>query len=359
MQTPTYTRAALGTLLLVAAFIAGWETYWRSEGFPVSYNDDGPLWANKRKEIYHSTASAPVIIGASRIKYDVDLATWEKICGQKPVQLALVGTSPRPVLKDLADDVNFKGFVLVDVSEGSFFTPTGSPYEARARERIAFYPKWSLAQQGSFQVNRVLESSFVFLDDRFSLSALLPALPLPKRESIKPSPPAFPRAWTYVNFDRQTFMSQQVIRDTTLLNQVKKVWMWSMSVQKGHGGDTLQTMLDEVKLCIDKIKARGGKVLFVRPPSNGPYREHEKKVFPRERYWDRLLAYTQTAGIHFEDYPDLAHYQCPEWSHLTPEDAIPFTASLIRIMRQKSGWWSSTGLSTPSSFTSTSSTNRF
>lgn len=359
MQTPTYTKAALGTLLLVAAFIAGWETYWRGQGFSISYNDDEPLWANKRKVVYHSTASAPVIIGSSRIKYAVDLATWEKICGQKPVQLALVGSSPRPVLKDLADDVNFKGFVLVDVTEGPFFTPTGSLAEARARERIVFYSKWSLAQQGSFQVNRVLESGFVFLDDKFSLTGLLPAMPLPKREGIKNLPPAFPREWTDVNFDRQTFMRQQAIRDTALLNQVKKIWMsrGAMSIKKGPGGDTLQAMLDEVKLCVDKIKARGGKVLFVRPPSSGPFREHEKKVFPRERYWDRLLAYTQTAGIHFEDYPELAHYQCPEWSHLTPEDAIPFTASLIRIIRQKSGW-SSAGLSTPS-FTSTSSTNRF
>ena len=55
-------------------------------------------------------------------------------------------------------------------------------------------------------------------------------------------------------------------------------------------------------------------------------------------YWDRLLRDTHTPGIHFQDYPALAHFQCPEWSHLTPRDAAAFTQALVPIIEQKAGW---------------------
>jgi hypothetical protein len=41
------------------------------------------------------------------------------------------------------------------------------------------------------------------------------------------------------------------------------------------------------------------------------------------------------ARIYFEDYPGTAHLECPEWSHLTPSDAIIYTKNLIRILQQE------------------------
>jgi hypothetical protein len=67
-------------------------------------------------------------------------------------------------------------------------------------------------------------------------------------------------------------------------------------------------------------------------------RQIEKQMYPRDLYWNRLLAHTQTPGIHFEDYPAMTRHKCPEWSHLTPADAIPFTEDLIPIVQQKTGW---------------------
>ena len=67
-------------------------------------------------------------------------------------------------------------------------------------------------------------------------------------------------------------------------------------------------------------------------------REAEKHVYPRKKYWDRLLAYTRTPGIYLEDYPAQNSFYCPEWSHLTPEGAIQFTEDLIPIIAQKAGW---------------------
>jgi hypothetical protein len=37
-------------------------------------------------------------------------------------------------------------------------------------------------------------------------------------------------------------------------------------------------------------------------------------------------------GIHFEDHPQLAGFDCPEWSHLTSADAVQFTATLMPLL---------------------------
>ena len=104
------------------------------------------------------------------------------------------------------------------------------------------------------------------------------------------------------------------------------------------GGPKLDSILNTVKADIDKIKARGGQVLFIRTPSSGPFLMGEKMGYPRAQYWDRILATTGCQGIHFEDYPAIAHFECPEFSHLKPSDAIIYTTNLIDILQKEKGW---------------------
>ena len=111
-----------------------------------------------------------------------------------------------------------------------------------------------------------------------------------------------------------------------------------MSKDPPASGAKLDSILDRVKVAVDKIKGRGGQVLFVRTPSSGPYYSMgESKAFPREKYWERILAVTNCAGIHFADYPAIANFVCPEFSHLSQTDAIVFTKNLINILQEK-GW---------------------
>lgn len=339
MNTPNYPKAAWLTLALVLTFVVGWEFYWRHENYDLSYNDDESLWASKRKLIYQSSPARPVLIGSSRIKFDLDLDTWKRITGEKPIQLSIVGTSPRPILTDLGNDPNFKGTLFVDVTEGLFFTPTGSFPEKEAVKRVKAYPNWSLSQQISFQLNRVLESNLLFLDDqRLALNPLLNKLPIPSRPGAWGGP-KFPDAFSVNEFDRQTKMTDAFVADTSLQNMVKGVWqdIGAHSPKKAVGGPLLVDILNATKQAVDQIRARGGEVIFIRTPSDGPMHEIEKQAFPRAQYWDRLLAHTQTPGIYFSDYPALTRFKCPEWSHLTPKDAIRFTQDLIPVVEQKMG----------------------
>jgi hypothetical protein len=96
-------------------------------------------------------------------------------------------------------------------------------------------------------------------------------------------------------------------------------------------------VIASVKAACDKIKSRGGQVIFVRTPSSGELLAMEKMAFPRERFWDKLLAGTGCTGIHFEDYPSISKFECPEFSHLSVPQAVTFTKALINILKEK-GW---------------------
>ncbi len=340
MPSSSLVKAGLLAALLTGTFVGGWEMYWRGQGFPISYNDDESLWANTRKRIYQSSPARPVLIGSSRIKFDVDLDTWAGISGQRPIMLAIEGASPRPVLTDLGNDPAFNGTVIVDVTEGLFFAPTGARQENWAMDRLKAYPKWSLAQQLSFHLNRGLESQLVLLDEnKLTLTAFLEPLPLPNRPGVF-EPPHFSPHFSFNSFERQSWMSAKFVADTAMQGQMKGVWRHLGAGQQKHGagGDTLRTMLQAAKRAVDQIRGRGGRVLFVRTPSSGLYRQTETRNYPRAEYWDQLLAVTRAPGIHYADYPALAGFECPEWSHLAPADAVTFTQALIPIVEQQTGW---------------------
>jgi hypothetical protein len=83
---------------------------------------------------------------------------------------------------------------------------------------------------------------------------------------------------------------------------------------------------------IARIHARGGEVVFVRPPSAGLFLERENRNAPRARTWDRLLRETGSFGIHFEDYPEMRDLEVPEWSHLSRDSATRFTRAYVDVL---------------------------
>ena len=354
MKSFALSKAGGVALLLTLAFVIGWESYWRSQHFELSYNDDEPLWAYHRKQIYDSSPSAPVLIGSSRIKFGMDLSTWEQITGKAPVQLAQVGTSPRLVLDDLANDASFRGTVLVGVTEPLFFSPAGGPFDKQARSSLAYYPNWSLAQKASFHINHLAESAFLFLDEeRFALRFLLDRAPITNRPGVFVIPP-FPIKFTVNDFNRQTFITEDFVASPQMQEEQKQIWwnLFTKAPKMAMSEQDFVAILDQVKTAVHKIQARGGNVLFVRMPSDGNLWAFEQKVFPRDKFWNRLLAHTGAKGIHFADYPQLAGIPCIEWSHLAPAQAKAFTREFIPLMQQQTGWQVQSAHAIPVSATS-------
>src|SRR5258705_12486012 len=173
MQNPSLLKAGILTLAIVVLAITSWEVYLRTRGIGISYDDGKELWSDKRARVYEPPDKATVFIGCSRNKYDLDIATWEAMTGDHAIQLAIEGMSPLPVLDDLANDKNFKGKLIVDVTEILFFSTSDNDL-GEPKGRIAYYKKQTPAQQVSFHINQALESHLVFLDKyNFSLNALL------------------------------------------------------------------------------------------------------------------------------------------------------------------------------------------
>src|SRR6187431_1426228 len=116
MNEKSLFKSAVLTLVTVAIVILSFEIYLRNQGATIDYDDGEALWSNNRNMVYEPTDKSLVFIGSSRIKYDLDLPTWKGLTKVHAIQLAMEGSSPRPVLTDLANDPNFKGNVVIDVT---------------------------------------------------------------------------------------------------------------------------------------------------------------------------------------------------------------------------------------------------
>ncbi len=334
MSENTLSKSAIFAGILVVLVVATWEIKLRTDGIRISYDDGPPLWADKRAMVYEPKDETVVFIGSSRIKYALDIPIWEKNTGCHAVQLAVEGSSPRPTLDDLANDPDFTGRLVIDITEGLFF----SNDDNTTTKNIKHFHERTPAQRAGFQLNRILESGLVFLDkESFSLNAKLDALEIPSREGVFMMP-IFPLDFGRTSFERQARMTDRFVADTNIQNKVKNIWYFFYQFEKmapPMQDSMVNTVLESVKTSTDKIKARGGEIMFVRTPStNYPGEE----MYPRERFWDRLLAYTNCPGIHYADYPELRQLVCPELSHLSPTDAAVFTHKLIEVLEKEKGW---------------------
>lgn len=151
--------------------------------------------------------------------------------------------------------------------------------------------------------------------------------------------PIFPRDFERTYFDRQAGMRPVFVADTNLQNRQKAIWaFFGKNRRPPLDGPLLDSLLQTIKADVDKIKARGGDVVFVRTPSSGWFWEGEQHGFPREKYWDRILSTTGCKGFHFTDYPETDHYECPELSHLSPADAVLYTKHLASTLQREAGW---------------------
>ncbi|MEQ1930678.1 MAG: hypothetical protein ABL957_09115 [Parvularculaceae bacterium] len=332
-------RAILfGALGATALLTAGWEAFWRSKGLiPGDYKNSDALWAEQRRK---AVGEATAIVGSSRILFDVDLDIWEELSGVRPVQLALEGTSPRAFLKDLADDPSFNGFVIVGVTTVLFFTQEGGLRESA----LKFHREETLSQRADHLLSMPLEQFFAFIDDQSRPRRQVQIWPFPLREGMLPR--FDPRKLEIMTADRNTEMWARVVNDPAYQAEAKAQWEIGFRIfapPPGPNGEPPAPMPPEavgaviagVKIDIDKIRARGGEVAFMRLPYGGGFAPVEDNGFPRAQFWDRLLRETNSVGVAWQDHAELQGYELPEWSHLSPREAERYTRALVPIFYER------------------------
>lgn len=324
-------RILLGMVVLLALLVGGWEWCWRSFGAQPGISNTYGLWAIQRRRIDAGEGNATVLVGASRVYYDIQLPVWERLEGRRPIQLAFEGTSPLPYLEDLAADPKFAGRVLIGVAPDLFF----SGYEYHGKGARYTRKESPSEHVGQWLSMRLLEPYLAFDDPDFALPTVLERQPWPER----PGKHVFlePRKLGYHEADRNSYVWDKVADDPEYQELWHRIWRdgFEPSPDDPTPAEALKIEKEQIARAarvVAQLRARGVQMLFVRMPSSGEYLAYENRMFPRARTWDALLAATGAAGIHFEDYPELQGYYLPEWSHMTRAEGSRFTAALYRVV---------------------------
>lgn len=331
----------LSVVLTLVALTTGWEMYSRSLGYGPTLNNTGDLWAEARRRVEPESI---VIVGDSRALFDLDLDELEEGFGKRPIQLAQLGSTAFPFLTDLANDPSFHGTILCSVVPRLFFAPPGSPPMKNAEKAVHRRQTQTLAQRAGHHLGVQLEGWFASLkQEDLTLGVLLAKLPIPNRPHAQ-IPPTLPPYMASLDRERRARMSPLCERPGKLQERIRLGWIPLFTLppppsylpREQFGRmmhEAFEKRFTDTKALVDKFRARGGRIVFVRFPVCGELKKLEDKGTPRTPTWDRLLKETKAPGIHFEDYPELATFTCPEWSHLSAGDSVEFTKRLVPHLR--------------------------
>lgn len=316
----------LSVLIVVAAVIGAWEWHTRRLGLVPGDLRDGPsFWAEQRRRIDHEPVQI-AIVGDSRILFDTDLERFEALTGVRPLQLALPGTNGRPFMQNVADDPDFNGLLLVGMAELSFFRDDVG-LMAHALDRYAYE---SPAQRSSFVLHRALSRVFGFMDENYRLSLLLQRLDPGLRPGPR-GPYEMPWKFSTVGDARQYFLWSRIENDAYLNGHAR--WLWRYAARKTPVPDQTVARTQQItRDAVRRIRARGGEVLFLRPPSTGERLELEDRMLGRARGWEALLAAADARGVHGHDDPITRDLYLPEQSHLSRACARVYTDAYVRSL---------------------------
>ena len=291
----------------------------------------------QRSRVETATSNDMLLMGSSRVLFDIQLNEWEAQTGIRPIQLASVGSSPLPIFHDVVNNTKFNGTILVGVTPGLFFSttsPKAQPWQW-PQTKVDYYKKRTYAQISNHLLSLPLQKNLAFLSDDqgvdgIKLKELLGKINVGNR--VIDSMPPF-HEFGEIAQDRNNVMKQITVTDTAYANSIIKVWQFFMKkAASGPPPDKISTMAFFLK-DLKTFKARGGNTILVRSPSSGSLRFGENMGVPRVKFWDDLVKQSNLKAYHFEDYDQLKDLKCPEESHLSAKDARYFTTELVKIMK--------------------------
>src|SRR5437870_7125507 len=329
-------------VLVVVAATTAWELYVRSIGYGPTLNDDEDLWTLRRRSV---TPESVVVIGDSRGWYDVDLNEMEKGLGKRPVQLAMGGGCGYPVLADLANDKTFHGTIICSIVPRLFFAPPGTPPMERGEKAVKRFHSQTPARRASQYLAFPLEERVAFLkQEELTLDDLLKRLPIPNRPGAL-VPPRLPPYFGTIDRERRARMIEECARPgSELAKRIQQIWIPLFTPPPPPSyipreqfmakiGEAIGGRFRDTAAAIEKIRARGGKIVFVRFAHSGQLKELEDRDMRRAQTSDPLLNVTGAPGIYYSDFPDLSGFNCPEWSHLSAGDSVEFSKRLVPHLR--------------------------
>lgn len=327
--------------VLVLLAVASWEVKARSmqhlPGNFDGYTNFTIQWAEERRKLDEPGNDTRVLLlGSSRMLWAADLDILEKQLGARPLQLAIAGTGPALMLQGIVDDTDFDGLVLVGVTPFLFNRLDEGFFGSDA---LRWYEGVSPSEYTGYKIHSFLSRYLGFLDDGFKLFELIDHYSdFSDREG----------AWDlnagewklgYHYAERQTDMWPPVeVKGSFDNDQILAFWMLGLG-RDPEPPEKMQEMADEaVELfapLVEKLRARGGDVVFIRMPSDGKYLEHDLATNYRELTWDPMAEGFGAVSINTMDYPELSSdLEIPEWSHLSRQSQDDFSRRIVPVIEQ-------------------------
>jgi hypothetical protein len=318
----------LSVLAAVTVLTTAWEWNARTNlGLRAGDIDDSPqAWAEARRAADFAKVA---IVGDSRILFDTDQGRFQQLTGVRPAQVSFVGTDSRALLEHFANDPKFHGLLLVGMADTMYF---GMPVIGLGGAAVHNYAKNDKPSQLSgLYIDRWLQNYLAFMDHDYRLSTWLPRVDNGWRKGVdSPYEDVWKISETFPG--RQYFMWDQIETNKYLQGHARHAWA-------GFKGPPIPPWLANKVIArsaeaVRRIRARGGDVIFIRPPSAPQLRVNEQQRIPKALGWDRLLVGANAKGIHADDLPQAQNLVLPEFSHLSRKCAAVFTDAYVRRLVQ-------------------------
>ena len=301
MRIRRWGRVWLLALSSVLALLSVWEISWRCQGFRPSVRDQWGLWAKMRQKAAQKGDKSVTLIGASRIQTGLHPRVFARATGIHPIMLAVDGSNPIPVLKDLAADPRVTGTIICSLIPMWLGEASGD--FGRAGEWIRKYHdrKWSKRVETELTV--LLQQHLVFRYTGLQPDEIWEDI----EEGHWPRKPYAPMR---ANRFRPTDFSMTDI-ERIRQGRIEREKKFHANAQP-LGEKKYLEKVRKINGFVKQMKHKGGRVVFVRFPSTGVVRKLESQTWPREKYWDQLAANTEALSVHYEDYPSLSGFECPD-----------------------------------------------
>jgi hypothetical protein len=309
--------------ILYALILGGWELAWRLRGWKPTVEAYTESWVIARRRV---RPNSTVTAGTSRIQGALDPNVWKAATGQTLTQLALTGGSPISILEDLADDESYHGLVLADVLP--FYTfDAAARGDSLAHEYLAASRAAAIspAKRWEAYLRTNVPSHFVFRREELLPENLVPVLSdgrIPQTPHTVQGPD---RYHPLVFRETGVPANSPSVLDSATFSHLRRV-------THPASGPELDQLVSRILRSAERIRLRGGRVVFILFDACGGRKIIEEALYPKERYWGRLRDTPGVLTIDTGDYPEISSLDCFDGSHIDHEDAPGVTRLIAKLV---------------------------
>lgn len=304
------------------------ESILRRASHQPSIVSDADVFCNVYSQVNKLGNNDVVLLGASRMQANFDLSIFsQNFPNQKAILLAQSGRGTSyPVFKDIVENTNFQGIAIIDETEQNLMGQKS--YDQQGFVDFC-KSSFSFNRQLNHRISAWLQNTFVFLNPQSGSLRLWGNL-LTKR---KPPVPFY----TKTLFTREQLIDYKRA-DEKFLKDLHDNRLAGIKSQVNQAFLSPDKWLDETKhwdILVNKFRARGGRIIFVRMPISQERWKFEGQIAPPEKYWKVFTNKLNVKSVYFADYPDLSNFELPDTSHLDMRDKPAFTRFLLNHLQDE------------------------